>query len=79
LQAIDGDDDMPTAMERELVENKGFGESADSVWKSLQQLRPSTSPPGQEGPAFTATDGADAGLPEELPFLVESAPNSPLA
>ena len=31
LQAIDGDDDMLTAMARELVENKGIGESADSV------------------------------------------------
>ena len=26
LQAIDGDDDMLTAMARELVENKGIGE-----------------------------------------------------
>jgi len=39
LQAIDGDDDMLTAMARELVENKGIGESADSVWKNVQQLR----------------------------------------
>lgn len=35
LQAIDGDDDMLTAMARELVQNKGIGESADSVWRSL--------------------------------------------
>ena len=34
LQAIDGDDDMLTAMTRELVENKGIGESADRVWRS---------------------------------------------
>ena len=33
LQAIDGDDDMLTAMARELVENKGIGESADIVWR----------------------------------------------
>ena len=45
LQAIDGDDDMLTAMARELVENKGIGESANSVWKNLQQLRPSPSAP----------------------------------
>ena len=43
LQAIDGDDDMLTAMARELVENKGIGESADSVWRALGQMRPSTS------------------------------------
>jgi superfamily II DNA or RNA helicase len=40
LQAIDGDDDMLTAMARELVENKGIGESAQNVWRSLGQLRP---------------------------------------
>src|SRR5664279_851678 len=39
LQAIDGDDDMLTAMARELVQNKGIGESADSVWRALGQLR----------------------------------------
>ena len=39
LQAIDGDDDMLTAMARELVQNKGIGESADSVWRSLGALR----------------------------------------
>src|SRR5450755_4320785 len=43
FQAIDGDDDMLTAMARELVENKGIGESADSVWRNVQQLRPSAS------------------------------------
>jgi len=43
LQAIDGDDDMLTAMARELVQNKGIGESADSVWRSLGALRPSNS------------------------------------
>jgi hypothetical protein len=49
LQAIDGDDDMLTAMARELVEDKGIGESADSVWKSLQQLRPRSQSSGEEG------------------------------
>ena len=43
LQGIDGDDDMLTAMARELVENKGIGESADSIWRALGQMRPSTS------------------------------------
>ncbi len=44
LQAIDGDDDMLTAMARELVENKGIGESAQNVWRSLGQLRPAPRP-----------------------------------
>lgn len=45
LQAIDGDDDMLTAMARELVENRGIGESADSVW---QRLCPAPAVPGSE-------------------------------
>src|SRR5262249_50031346 len=35
LKATAGDDDMLTAMARELVENGGIGESADSVWRRL--------------------------------------------
>lgn len=37
LQALDDDDDMLTAMARELVTNKGIGEKADAVWKEIQQ------------------------------------------
>jgi hypothetical protein len=48
LQAIDGDDDMLTAMARELVENKGIGESAQNVWRSLGQLRPESPARGTE-------------------------------
>jgi len=67
LQAIDGDDDMLTAMARELVEQKGIGESADSVWKNVQQLRPSTPVPAEEKPA----DTADLGLPEPPPLAFD--------
>jgi hypothetical protein len=35
LQNIDEDDDMLSAMARELVERNGIGESADAVWKAL--------------------------------------------
>jgi hypothetical protein len=35
LQAIDEGDDMLMAMARELVTEKGIGESADAVWKAL--------------------------------------------
>ena len=64
LQAIDGDDDMLTAMARELVENKGIGESADSVWKSVQQLRPSAFPTAEDGALIAATDSEASGVPE---------------
>ena len=46
LQNIDEDDDMLSAMARELVERNGIGESADSIWKALtaehQKLFPAT-------------------------------------
>ena len=37
LQAIDEGDDILMAMARELVTEKGIGESADAVWKRLQK------------------------------------------
>ena len=84
LQAIDGDDDMLTAMARELVENKGIGESADSVWRSVQQLRPSTSATtveahdepmasATESPAMTIEDVPGAALAEAVTLPCESS------
>jgi len=47
LQSIDEDDDMLSAMARELVERNGIGETADAVWKALntehQRRFPATS------------------------------------
>jgi superfamily II DNA or RNA helicase len=47
LQTIDEDDDMLSAMARELVERNGIGETADAVWKALnaehQRLFPTSS------------------------------------
>jgi hypothetical protein len=41
LQSFEEDDDMLTAMARELVTKHGIGESADALWKQLhaEQLR----------------------------------------
>ena len=78
LQAIDGDDDMLTAMARELVENKGIGESADSVWRALGQLRPSTSAQAEEA-EDTAIEQGEIDAPAMLPLSIESVPGrSPL-
>ena len=38
LQSIDEDDDMLSAMARELVEKNGIGETADSVWRALTTI-----------------------------------------
>jgi DNA polymerase III delta prime subunit len=37
LQRIDEDDDMLSAMARELVEKNGIGDTADAVWRSLNE------------------------------------------
>jgi hypothetical protein len=42
LQALEDDDDLLTAMARELVTQKGVGERADAVWRTLQADRAST-------------------------------------
>jgi hypothetical protein len=39
LQALDADEDLMSAMARELVEKAGVGESADAVWRELDRER----------------------------------------
>jgi superfamily II DNA or RNA helicase len=77
LQAIDGDDDMLTAMARELVENKGIGESAANVWRSLGQLRPAPPVPVEEEPTDTTPGQVEPDLPAMLPLTVEPVPDAP--
>jgi hypothetical protein len=44
LQALDTDEDLMSAMARELVEKAGVGEYADAVWRELDQEREKTQP-----------------------------------
>jgi hypothetical protein len=69
LQSIDEDDDMLSAMARELVQRNGIGESADAVWKALhaehQKLFPATSPSNEivaslEAPGSLLTTQSDS-------------------
>jgi hypothetical protein len=39
LQAFDTDEDLMSAMARELVEKAGVGESADAIWRDLDKER----------------------------------------
>jgi len=78
LQAIDGDDDMLTAMARELVENKGIGESADSIWRNVQQLRPSASAVSEAEPLDTPIQREDHEASTMLPLTSDSIPDSVL-
>jgi hypothetical protein len=76
LQAIEGDDDMLTAMARELVENKGIGESAQNVWRSLGQMRPAPPPPAEET-AGVELEEAVALTPSQT-AIIEPVPSSAL-
>jgi superfamily II DNA or RNA helicase len=53
LQSIDEDDDMLSAMARELVQRNGIGETADAVWKALNtehhKLFPTALPRSDDG------------------------------
>ena len=65
LQAIDGDDDILTAMARELVNNKGIGETANEVWRSLGKYLPVGTP--QEEPVVQPVPQQDAPVPPPPP------------
>ena len=69
LQSMDDDDDLLTAMARELVTRQGVGEEAAAVWKALQSQHDEVtstaespkSPP--ETPAPTVHEDDDAREP----------------
>lgn len=78
LQTIDEDDDMLSAMARELVERNGIGETADAVWKALnlehQKLFPTTSRRNGDDPFSEENIPADA---QDVPAdLVEEVFNT---
>lgn len=60
LQSIDEDDDMLSAMARELVQRNGIGETADAVWKALnaehQKLFPTTAESTKDAVLLEAPD-----------------------
>jgi hypothetical protein len=76
LQNIDEDDDMLSAMARELVERNGIGETADAVWKALntehQKLFPATSRANGDVPLIEGS-GILAGAQPDPAALVEEA------
>ena len=39
MQSLDTDEDLMSAMARELVEKAGVGESADQMWRELERER----------------------------------------
>jgi hypothetical protein len=80
LQALDDDDDMLTAMARELVTQKGVGEKADALWKEIQQqhtrLLATTSVVVMEQPERVH---GEVGLPESEPLCPLQPESPPIA
>ncbi|HET6178417.1 MAG TPA: helicase-related protein [Candidatus Sulfotelmatobacter sp.] len=68
LQSIDEDDDMLSAMARELVERNGIGETADAVWKALNTEHQKRFP-------TTCGSNGDATLDEVPSILLEAEPD----
>ena len=68
LQSIDEDDDMLSAMARELVESNGIGDSADAVWRALnaehRKLFSANSLPNDTAFSAAASDGPSAIQPD---------------
>ena len=71
LQALDTDEDLMSAMARELVEKAGVGESADAVWRELDQEREKVQP----RPAVAAPELEEDSAPVlELPPMPAPQP-----
>ena len=68
LQAIDEGDDILMAMARELVTEKGIGESADAVWKRLveKQAEVFGIRPAETFPAETELEPPAGDLPDVI-------------
>jgi superfamily II DNA or RNA helicase len=69
LQSIDEDDDMLSAMARELVARNGIGETADAVWKALNAEHQKLFP--------TASESTGDTVQLEVPNVVSDPENSP--
>lgn len=61
LQSMDEDDDLLTAMARELVTRQGVGEQAAEIWRSLQSQH-GESPHGNDSAAMPTFDPPPANL-----------------
>jgi hypothetical protein len=63
LHSFEDDDDILTAMARELVTKQGIGESADAVWRHLQTEQSRFLPPALAVPDHPGSDTVLSRLP----------------
>jgi hypothetical protein len=71
LQGLEDDDDVLTAMARELVTQKGVGDSASAVWKAVQEQHARLLPPSS-----TLDDGEHVAAPPSELNGVNGTPGS---
>lgn len=87
LQAFEADEDLMSAMARELVEKAGVGESADAIWREVggERKKMLPRPPAAEAQSEEEADPAlepavaIAGSPVPAPFgmnLLDPAPSA---
>jgi hypothetical protein len=74
LQALDTDEDLMSAMARELVEKAGVGESANAVWRELDREREKI----QSRPAPVEPDLEDEPLAMLNLPVTDAAPPAPV-
>lgn len=72
LQAMNEDDDLLTAMARELVTRQGVGEQAAEVWRSLQ-VQHGQAPQPVRNVELDPADPVSPQLPEEPQIWIESS------
>jgi hypothetical protein len=72
LQSLDTDEDLMSAMARELVEKAGVGASADQMWRELERERervlpqpPAVETVEEDNPVFDLSVTEPIGLPAE--------------
>jgi len=72
LQSLDTDEDLMSAMARELVEKAGVGASADQMWRELERERervlpqpPAMKVPEDDNPVFDLSATDPIGLSDE--------------
>jgi len=79
IHSLESDDDMMSAMARELVERGRVGESADAVWADLRRERaqhmPSMPEPGEESdPSWPHLSQGPVAASLSVPHLAEPTP-----
>jgi hypothetical protein len=79
IHSLESDDDMMSAMARELVERGRVGESADAVWADLKRERAqhmvSMPAPGEEGdPSLPLLSQELVATSSPAPHLAQSTP-----